>query len=144
VAILDRYINERFDALSAKHRVRNPQWEWTPRNSHFKPLINVIFITDYYETVYMRAPQYKDDVIKLLNWETCHLFKHYLDEIRFKGGDMRGSFIVPHVERKRWFPALPRFEEDADIYATAVTGMDLYQYEKLKHELWNNTYRLLL
>lgn len=151
MALLDKTIDEMLQSLAGRHHVKVPPWEWTLRNSHYKPVLNVINVSDYYETVLRLRPEYKDDVMKLLSWEIAHIFKHYIDEMRFEAGDPKGSRILPHVERKRWLPgipgfkdAMPRFEEEADMYAMRVTGMDSYQWERLKHDLWDRTYRMLL
>ena len=123
-----------------------PLWQWTKINTHFEPRDLIILFSDYIVAIWNRRPEYHDSLSKVAEWEACHEFKHYLDQYRFLQGDTRSQAVIRHVERKRllknWFMmygTVPKFEEDAVIFATQQTGINSNQYDQLYNNIqpWN-------
>lgn len=143
---LDDQIENQLSSLSSRHHVPKPFWTWTAINTHFEPRDLIISISDYVGAIWNRRPEYRDKVSKLISWELAHEFKHYLDHYRFLQGDIRSQAVIRHVERKRllqhWFNlygTVPKFEQDAIIFATHITGINQNQYDELYNSLqpWN-------
>lgn len=143
---LNDQIETELSSLSSRYHVPKPSWTWTSINTHFEPLNLTICISDYVGAIWNRRAEYRDKISKLVSWEVAHEFKHYLDQHRFLAGDNRGQVVIRHIERRRllkqWFMTygvVPKFEQDAAMFATQFTGMNQDQYDNLYSSLqpWN-------